>query len=135
MATILMLVGEECEIDAGAQLLVHGPSGGTEGTVADMQSGLKMLTNEHEALRDIYVARTGQPEEAVEEWMSKDAFFTAKEALAVGPYNQGAAHCPQGCPGSRRCVGQCPPHLLCWHRRPRCSAPGRAARQHAQTQS
>lgn len=84
MATILMLAGEECEIDASAQLLVHGPSGGTEGTVTDMQSGLKMLTNEHEALRDIYVARTGQTAEVVEEWMSKDTFFTAQEALAAG---------------------------------------------------
>jgi ATP-dependent protease ClpP protease subunit len=84
MATILQLVGEECEMDASAQLLVHGPSGGTEGTVTDMRSGLQMVINEHEALRDIYVARTGQPVEVVEEWMSKDTFFTAKEALAVG---------------------------------------------------
>ena len=84
MATVLMLVGDECEMDASAQLLVHGPSGGTEGTVTDMQSSLKMLTNEHEGLRDIYVARTGQPVEVVEEWKSKDTFFTAQEALAAG---------------------------------------------------
>jgi ATP-dependent protease ClpP protease subunit len=84
MATILMLVGDECEIDASAQLLVHGPSGGTEGTVTDMRSGLQMVINEHEALRDIYMARTGQTAEVVEEWMSKDTFFTAKEALAAG---------------------------------------------------
>jgi len=84
MATVLQLVGEECEIDAAAQIMVHGPSGGTEGTVTDMASGLKMLTNEHEAIRDIYVARTGQTVETVEEWMSKDTFFTAQEALAAG---------------------------------------------------
>jgi len=84
MATVLQLVGEECEIDAAAQLMVHGPSGGTEGTVTDMASGLKMLTNEHEAIRDIYVARTGQSVETVEEWMSKDTFFSAQEALAAG---------------------------------------------------
>jgi ATP-dependent protease ClpP protease subunit len=84
MATILMLVGEECEIDASAQILVHGPSGETSGTVQELQSGLKMVSNEHEALRDIYVARTGQPVEVVEEWMSKDTFFKAKEALAAG---------------------------------------------------
>lgn len=84
MATVLQLVGEECEIDAAAQIMVHGPSGGTEGTVTDMASGLKMLTNEHEAIRDIYVARTNQSVEVVEEWMSKDTFFTAQEALAAG---------------------------------------------------
>lgn len=84
MATILMLAGDTCEIDASASLMVHGPSGGTEGTVADMQSGLKWLTDTHQTLRDIYVARTGQPVEVVEEWMSKDTFFTAAEALAVG---------------------------------------------------
>lgn len=84
MATVLMLVGEECEIDAAAQLMVHGPSGGADGTVTQVQSGLKLLTNEYEALRDIYVARTGQPVEVVEEWMSKDTFFTANEALAAG---------------------------------------------------
>jgi len=84
MATILMLAGDTCEIDASASIMVHGPSGGTEGTVADMQSGLKWLTDTHQTLRDIYVARTGQPVEVVEEWMSKDTFFTAAEALAAG---------------------------------------------------
>lgn len=84
MATILMLAGNTCEIDASASVMVHGPSGGTQGTVADMQSGLKWLTDTHKTLRDIYVARTGQPVEVVEEWMSKDTFFTAQEALAVG---------------------------------------------------
>jgi len=84
MATILMLAGDVCEIDASASVMVHGPSGGTEGTVTDMRSGLKLLTDTHQNLRDIYVARTGQPVEVVEEWMSKDTFFTAAEALAVG---------------------------------------------------
>ena len=84
MATILMLAGDTCEIEASASIMVHGPSGGIEGTVADMQSGLKWLNDTHHALRDIYVARTGQPVEVVEEWMSKDTFFTAAEALAVG---------------------------------------------------
>ncbi len=84
MATVLMLAGDECEIDASASVMVHGPWGGTEGTVADMQSGLKFLSDTHQNLRDIYVTRTGQPVEVVEEWMSKDTFFTAEEALAVG---------------------------------------------------
>jgi ATP-dependent protease ClpP protease subunit len=84
MATILMLAGDTCEIDASASVMVHGPSGGTQGTVSDMQSGLKWLTDTHKTLRDIYVARTGQPVEVVEEWMSKDTFFTADEALAAG---------------------------------------------------
>lgn len=83
MATILMLVGDECEINAAAQLMVHGPSAYAEGTVSDLQSGLKGLANEHEALRDIYVARTGQPADVVEGWMSKDTFFIATEALAA----------------------------------------------------
>ena len=76
MATILMLAGDTCEIDASTSVMVHGPSGGTQGTVADMQSGLKWLTNTHTTLRDIYVARTNQPVEVVEEWISKDTFFT-----------------------------------------------------------
>jgi ATP-dependent protease ClpP protease subunit len=84
MATILMLAGDTCEIDANASIMVHGPSGGTEGTVTDMRSGLKLLSDTHQNLRDIYVARTGQAAEVVEEWMSKDTFFTAAEALAVG---------------------------------------------------
>jgi ATP-dependent protease ClpP protease subunit len=84
MATILMLAGDTCEIDASASVMVHGPSGGTEGTVTDMRSGLKLLSDTHQNLRDIYVARTGQPVEVVEEWMSKDTFFTAQEALAAG---------------------------------------------------
>lgn len=84
MATVLMLVGEECEIDATAQLLVHGPSMYAEGTATEVGSALKSLTDTHAALRDIYVARTGQPAATVEEWMSKDTWFTAQEALAAG---------------------------------------------------
>ncbi|GAA4362792.1 hypothetical protein GCM10023185_31070 [Hymenobacter saemangeumensis] len=84
MATIIMLAGDVCEIDASAQIMVHGPAVDASGTVTQVASGLKGLTGVHEALRDIYVARTGQPVEVVEEWMSKDTFFTASEALAAG---------------------------------------------------
>lgn len=84
MATVLPLVGDEVEIDQSAQLLVHGPSGWADGTVGEVASGLKRLSDTHAILRDIYVARTGQPVEVVEEWMSKDTWFTAAEALAVG---------------------------------------------------
>jgi ATP-dependent protease ClpP protease subunit len=84
MATILMLAGDECEIDASASLMVHGPAVDAGGTVQQLTSSLKGLTDVRQALRDVYVARTGQPVEVVEEWMSKDTFFTAAEALAVG---------------------------------------------------
>lgn len=84
MATAIMLVGDEIECDQSTGFLVHGPSGGADGTVKEVESGLKMLTDTYKNLRDIYVARTGQPVEVVEEWMSKDTFFTAEEALAAG---------------------------------------------------
>lgn len=84
MGSVIPLAGEEIEMEASAQILVHGPSGGADGTVEQMTSGLKLLTNERQALHDIYVARTGQPTEVVQEWMSKDTFFTAAEALAAG---------------------------------------------------
>ena len=84
MGSVIPLAGDVIEIEASAQILVHGPSGGADGTVEQVASGLKLLTNERQALHDIYVARTGQPTEVVQEWMSKDTFFTAAEALAVG---------------------------------------------------
>ncbi|MGI4736123.1 MAG: ATP-dependent Clp protease proteolytic subunit [Janthinobacterium lividum] len=84
MATILMLVGDVCEIDASASVMVHAPSMDTSGTARKIGTDLKALTDTQQSLRDIYVARTGQPVAVVEEWMSKDTFFTAAEALELG---------------------------------------------------
>lgn len=84
MGSVIPLVGDEIEIEQTAQVLVHGPSSSSFGTIREMTSDLKQLSDLHTILRDVYVARTGQTAEVVEEWMSKDTWFTASEALALG---------------------------------------------------
>ncbi|UOQ53046.1 Clp protease ClpP [Hymenobacter cellulosivorans] len=84
MGSVIPLVGDVVEIEQTAQVLVHGPSGYAGGTVREATSGLKQLSDLHNILRNVYVARTGQPVAVVEEWMSKDTWFTADEALALG---------------------------------------------------
>jgi len=84
MGTLIPLVADEIEVDQSVMFMVHGPSGGADGTVTALRSALTSLESYHETLRDIYVTRTGQPVEVVEEWMSKDTWFKAEEALALG---------------------------------------------------
>lgn len=83
MMTALMLVGT-VEMDQTAQLMVHAPSMETKGTAAQIRAQLAGLDVTHEGLRDIYVTRTGQTAEVVEEWMSKDTWLTAAQAQALG---------------------------------------------------
>ncbi|GGG34203.1 ATP-dependent Clp protease proteolytic subunit [Hymenobacter glacieicola] len=75
------------EMDYTAQLMFHAASfnGGVGAeTSKDLRAAADQLDNVNQLVLDYMVARTGQTAETVTEWMSKDTWFTATQAQAVG---------------------------------------------------
>lgn len=80
-ATIL----QACATRAATKLssiMVHQLRGGNEGTYEEMKRDFAESERLHEILKQIFRARTGQPEEVLTNWFTHDSFFGAEQALA-----------------------------------------------------
>jgi ATP-dependent protease ClpP protease subunit len=84
MGTILPLAGDDIECASTSQFMVHAPSNSFDGTAAEIAAQLKGLDDCGAALALIYTTRTGSDAATVAEWMSKDTWLTAAEALVAG---------------------------------------------------
>jgi ATP-dependent protease ClpP protease subunit len=88
MAVPLSLAADQAPtMDYTAQLMFHAASfGGGVGaeTSKDLRAAADRLDNVNQLVLDYMVANTGQTPEVVTEWMSKDTWFTATQAQAVG---------------------------------------------------
>lgn len=70
---------------SNTQVMIHRPSLYTGGTVAEIESDLKLLRNVTEDYKAAYAAKTGKaPEEIEALWSSGDFWMTAAEALELG---------------------------------------------------
>ncbi|MBX0290959.1 Clp protease ClpP [Hymenobacter sp. HSC-4F20] len=85
--TIVALAADAVEMEHTAQWMTHRPLF-PEGTYSQRSEGLRAdadrLDREEQAIRDIYMARTGKPEADVVALMSTDRFMTAQEAKDFG---------------------------------------------------
>ncbi len=67
-----------------ARVMVHQPSGGFQGSAADIERHAKEILDMRARLNDMVVKHTGQKLKAVEKAFERDNFMTAKEALEFG---------------------------------------------------
>jgi len=67
-----------------ARIMIHQPSGGVEGTAADIETSFQEMNRLKEILYRILAQRTGQTEEKIEEDCLKDYFMGGDEALEYG---------------------------------------------------
>ena len=67
-----------------ARIMVHQPSGGTQGQATDIEIQAREIIALRERLNKIYVKHTGQTLEVIEKSVDRDKFMTTEEAKEFG---------------------------------------------------
>lgn len=67
-----------------ARIMLHQPSGGTQGQAADIEIQAKEILSLRRRLDEIYVHHTGQTLDVIESTMERDKFMSPEEAKAFG---------------------------------------------------
>ncbi|MBK6494593.1 MAG: ATP-dependent Clp endopeptidase proteolytic subunit ClpP [Gemmatimonadetes bacterium] len=67
-----------------ARIMIHQPSGGTQGTAADIEIQAREILYLRGRMNELYAKHTGQPLERIEKDMERDRFMSAEEAVEYG---------------------------------------------------
>ena len=67
-----------------ARIMMHQPSGGTQGTASDIEIQAREILYLRGKLNELYAKHTMQPLEQIEKDMDRDRFMSADEAKAYG---------------------------------------------------
>ena len=86
MGSLLLAAGKKGKRFAlpSSRIMVHQPSGGTRGTVADIHIQATEMLRLRERINDIYAKHTGQKVAAIEKAMDRDNFMNGDEAKKFG---------------------------------------------------
>jgi ATP-dependent protease ClpP protease subunit len=80
--TIMCIIADERLMTKNAHAMIHELAAGNSGKYTHLQSHSKFLLHLHNALTDIYVAKTGKTFEEIEALLIKETWFDANEYLA-----------------------------------------------------
>ncbi len=67
-----------------AEVMIHQPSGGTQGQATEIQIAAEHILRTKKRLNEILAANTGQPIEKIAEDTERDSWLSATEALEYG---------------------------------------------------
>src|ERR671915_120033 len=67
-----------------SRIMIHQPSGGTQGTAADIEIQAREILYLRSKMNELYALHTGQPVEQIERDIDRDRFMSADEAKAYG---------------------------------------------------
>jgi len=67
-----------------ARIMIHQPSGGTQGTAADIEIQAREILFLRSKMNQLMAAHTGQPIETIERDVDRDRYMSAEEAKAYG---------------------------------------------------
>lgn len=86
MGAFLLAAGEKGKRFAlpNAEIMIHQPSGGTQGQATDIEIHAKRIIRMRESLNRIMADRTGQSLDKIEQDTERDYFMTAEEAVDYG---------------------------------------------------
>jgi ATP-dependent Clp protease protease subunit len=86
MGSLLLAAGTKGKRFAlpNARIMVHQPSGGTEGQAADIEIQAREILRMRHRLNEIYVAHTGQTIDKIELALERDNFLDPSEAKTCG---------------------------------------------------
>lgn len=84
MATVIAMAFDKVVMPSNTFMMVHSNWGGVCGTAEDLRDYADLLDRWKESMAKAYRDKTKQPDEVINGWMSKDTWFSADEALAVG---------------------------------------------------
>lgn len=83
-ASFIAMAGDEINIAEGAFVMIHDAYGVSFGRAEDMRSYADLLDTVNGTIRDVYSARTKQPDDKIKKWMKDETWFTGKEAVTNG---------------------------------------------------
>jgi len=75
-----------------ARIMMHQPSGGTQGTASDIEILAREILYLRSKLNELYAKHTGKPAETIEKDMDRDRFLSADEAKEYGLIDNVIAH-------------------------------------------
>ncbi len=67
-----------------SRIMMHQPSGGAQGTAADIEIQAREILYLRSKLNELYAVHTGQTREQIEKDMDRDRFMSAEEAVGYG---------------------------------------------------
>jgi ATP-dependent Clp protease protease subunit len=67
-----------------ARIMIHQPSGGTQGTAADIEIQAREILYLRSKMNELMSHHTGQPIETIERDIDRDRYMSAEEAVAYG---------------------------------------------------
>ncbi len=90
MGSFLLAAGRRGKRSAlpHSRIMMHQPSGGTQGTAADIEIQAKEILYLRSKLNELYAKHTGQTVEQIEKDMDRDRFMSAEEAKQYGLIDQ-----------------------------------------------
>jgi ATP-dependent protease ClpP protease subunit len=83
-ASVVAMAGDNIMVGSSAFLMIHNCWVLAVGNRHDMRETAEFLEPFDKALRDVYVARTGNTDAQVSAWMDAETFFSGKEAVDQG---------------------------------------------------
>jgi ATP-dependent Clp protease protease subunit len=83
-ASVIAMAGDEVVMSPVAMMMIHNPATVIFGETADLQSGIKMLSEVKESIINAYEQRTGLPRNKISNMMDAETWFSAQKAVELG---------------------------------------------------
>lgn len=84
IASVVAMAGDEIRIGEAANVMIHKPWSFALGDADDMRKEAEILDGLEQGLVDIYVARTGNADEQVRDWLKAETWFRGQKAVDNG---------------------------------------------------
>lgn len=90
MGAFLLTAGAKGKRSAlpNSRIMIHQPSGGTQGTAADIEIQAKEILYLRSRMNELMAKHTGRPLEQIERDVDRDRFMSAEEAVQYGLIDQ-----------------------------------------------
>ena len=90
MGAVLLAAGAQGKRSAlpNSRIMIHQPSGGSQGTAADIEIAAKEILHIREKLNQLIAEHTGQSVETIKEDADRDRFMSPEEAVGYGLIDQ-----------------------------------------------
>jgi ATP-dependent Clp protease, protease subunit len=94
MAAVLLAAGTKGKRSAlpNSRIMIHQPSGGSQGTAADIEIAAKEILYARERLNQILAHHTGQTPEQIAIDVDRDRFLSPQEAKEYGLIDNVVSH-------------------------------------------